>query len=108
MNKDNKKSYRIRFWYWHQEVVISDITADELIQSLFFSESCDLDDYFYRETSLNGINGQYPISVTINDLEHLTIDHLKADDREYLDTRLGEHNGRTKLDQNYWILEEMK
>ena len=48
MNKDNKKSYRIRFWYWHQEVVISDITADELIQSLFFPESCDLDDLFYR------------------------------------------------------------
>ena len=27
-------TYKLRFWYWHQEITITGITADELIQSL--------------------------------------------------------------------------
>ena len=32
-------TYKLRIWYWHQEVVITGITADELVQSLSFPES---------------------------------------------------------------------
>ena len=35
-------TYKLRFWYWHQEVVITEITADELVQSLFFPESLEM------------------------------------------------------------------
>ena len=98
-------TYRLRFWYWHQEIVITGISADELVHSIFFPENCELNE-FYREVSLNGYNGPYPIGVSFFDTEHLTIEHLKKEDHESLDTHLGENNGRTKLDGQYWILEE--
>ena len=40
-------TYKLRFWYWHQEVTITGITADEFVQSLFFPNSVDMRD-FYR------------------------------------------------------------
>ena len=99
------RTYRLRFWYWHQEVVISGITADELVCSLFFPEDFEMKD-FNRTAYLNGENGPFPIEVTIHDLEHLSICHLKQDDLEHVDTHLGGKNGRTELDEKYWILEE--
>ena len=98
-------TYRLRFWYWYQEVVIGGITADELITSLFFPEDFEMKD-FNRTAYLDGITGLYPIEVTIHDLEHLSICHLKQDDLEHVDTLLGEKNGRTELDEKFWILEE--
>lgn len=98
-------TYKLRFWYWHQEVVITGITADELVQSLFFPESLEMKD-FYRTAYLDGENGPFPINVTIHDLEHLTIYHIKEDDPESLDMNFGEKNGRTELCDDFWILEE--
>ena len=98
-------NYRLRFWYWHQEVVISGITADELVHSIFFPENCEMKE-LYREVNLNGFNGPYPIGVSLYDPEHLSIEHLKKDDHESIDTHFGEDNGRTKLEGQYWILEE--
>lgn len=98
-------TYRLRFWYWHQEIVITDITAEELIQSLFFPNSSEVDG-FYREAKLDGNDGPYPIGISIHDLNHLTIEHLKEEGLEYIDTRFGEKDGRTELNENYWILEE--
>ena len=97
-------TYKLRFWYWHQEITITGITADELIQSLFFSYSFDMRD-FYREVYLEGEGGPFPIAVTINSLEKLSIEHLKREDHESLDTALGDH-GRTELSDDFWILEE--
>lgn len=97
-------TYKLRFWYWHQENTITGITADELIQSLFFPNNCDMRD-FYREVDLEGEGGPYPISVTINSLDKLSIEHLKREDHETLDTGLG-NNGRTELSDDFWILEE--
>lgn len=77
-------TYKLRFWYWHQEVTITGITADELVQSLFFP---------------------FPITVTIHSLDKLSIEHLKREDRESLDTAWGNH-GRTELSDDFWILEE--
>ena len=82
-------TYRLRFWYWYQEVVISGITADELVCSLFFPDDFEMKD-FNRTAYLDGINGPYPIEVTIHDLEHISICHLKQDDLEHVDTLLGE------------------
>ena len=98
-------TYKIRFWYWHQEVVITGITADELVQSLFFPENLEMKD-FNRTAYLDGESGPFPIEVTIHDLEHLTIYHLKKDDPESLDIHFGEKDGITKLDDDFWILEE--
>ena len=97
-------TYKLRFWYWHQEITITGITADELIQSLFFPNSFEMRD-FYREVYLEGEGGSYPIAVTINSLEKLSIEHLKREDHESLDTALGDH-GRTELSDDFWILEE--
>ena len=97
-------TYKLRFWYWHQEITITGITADELIQSLFFPNSFEMRD-FYREVHLEGEGGSYPIAVTINSLEKLSIEHLKREDHESLDTALGDH-GRTELSDEFWILEE--
>ena len=97
-------TYRLRFWYWYQEIVISGITANELVHSIFFPENCELKE-FYREVNLNGYNGPYLIGVSLYDPEHLSIEHLKMDDHESIDTRFGEDNGRSKLDEYYWILE---
>jgi len=61
-------TYKLRFWYWHQEVVITGITADELVHSLFFPNNVEMKD-FYRISYLDGENGPYPIDVTFHDLE---------------------------------------
>lgn len=98
-------TYRLRFWYWFQEVVISGITADELIQSLFFPESCEMKD-FIRNAELKGQGGPFPIEVTIHDMNHLSICHLKKDNLDSVDTDWGDDNGRTELDDQFWILEE--
>jgi hypothetical protein len=98
-------TYKFRFWYCHQEVVITGITADELVQSLFFPESLEMKD-FYRTAYLEGENGPFPIEVTIHDLEHLTIYHMKKEDPESLDVHFGEKNGKTELGDDFWILEE--
>ena len=82
-------TYKFRFWYCHQEVVITGITADELVQSLFFPESLEMKD-FYRTAYLEGENGPFSIEVTIHDLEHLTIYHMKKEDPESLDVHFGE------------------
>ena len=97
-------TYKLRFWYWHQEITITGITADELIQSLFFPNSFEMRD-FYREVYLEGEGGPFPIAVTINSQDKLTIEHLKREDHESLDTALGDH-GRTELSDDFWILEE--
>lgn len=98
-------TYRLRFWYWYQEVVINGITADELVLSLYFPDSCDMKD-FNRIAYLDGINGTYPIEITIHDSEHIYICHLKKDNLEAVDTLFGDKEGRSILDGNYWILEE--
>ena len=97
-------TYKLRFWYWHQEIKITGITADELIQSLFFPNSFEMRD-FYREVYLEGEGGPFPIAVTINSLDKLTIEHLKSEDHDKLDTGFGNH-GRTELSDDFWILEE--
>ena len=97
-------TYKLRFWYWHQEVTITGITADELVQSLFFPNSVDMRD-FYREVELDGEGGPFPITVTIHSLDKLSIEHLKREDRELLDTGFGNH-GRVELSDEFWILEE--
>ena len=97
-------TYRLRFWYWHQEVIISNISADELVHSLFFPNSCEMKD-FVRTAYLKGENGPFPIEVTIFDIDHLHIYHLKRDDLESLDTMIGD-KGQVELDENCWILEE--
>ena len=98
-------TYKLRFWYWHQEVVMTGITADELVQSLFFPEHLEMKD-FYRTAYLDGENGPFPIEITFHDLEHLTIYHLKKDDPKSLDIHFGEKDGITKLGDDFWILEE--
>ena len=97
-------TYKLRFWYWHQEITITGITADELVQSLFFPNSVDMRD-FYREAELEGEGGPFPITVTLHSLDKLSIEHLKREDRESLDTAWGNH-GRTELSDEFWILEE--
>ena len=63
---------------------------------------------FYRETELNDYDNSesHPIGVTIFDTDHITIEHLKKEDRDAIDDRFGEKNGRTELDYHFWILEE--
>lgn len=97
-------TYKLRFWYWHQEVVITGITADELVQSLFFPNSVEMKD-FYRIVYLDGVNGPYPIDVSFHDLKHLSISHLKKDDLESIDTNFRER-AITELGDDFWILEE--
>lgn len=97
-------TYKLRFWYWHQEVVITGITADELVHSLFFPNNVEMKD-FYRIAYLEGENGPYPIDVTFHDLEHLYISHLKRDDLESIDTSFRER-ARVELGDDFWILEE--
>jgi hypothetical protein len=97
-------TYRLRFWYWHQEIIIPNITADELVQSLFFPNSCEMKD-FIRNAELKGQGGPFPIEVTFYDINHIHIYHLKRDDLESIDTLFGD-NGQVELDENCWILEE--
>lgn len=97
-------TYKLRFWYWHQEVVITGITADELVHSLFFPNNVEMQD-FYRIAYLDGENGPYPIEVTFHDLNHLCISHLKRDNLESIDTDFRER-ARTELGDDFWILEE--
>ena len=98
-------TYQLRFWYWSQETVITGITADELVQSLFFPNSLEMKN-FIRTAYLDGENGPFPIEVTFQSLEHLSICHLKKDDLDIIDTRFGEDQGRTELGEQFWILEE--
>ena len=97
-------TYKLRFWYWHQEITITDITADELVQSLFFPNSVDMRD-FYREVELEGEGGPFPITVTLHSLDKLSIEHLKREDHGKIDTVFG-NDGRTELSDEFWILEE--
>ena len=60
---------------------------------------------FYREVYLEGEGGPFPIAVTINSLNKLTIEHLKREDHEKIDTVFG-NNGRTELSDEFWILEK--
>ena len=97
-------TYRLRFWYCFQETVITGITADELVQSLFFPNNCEMKD-FLRMVHLKGKNGLMPIEVSFDSPNYLTIAHLKRDDMDSIDTSLGENNGWTELSKDYWILE---
>lgn len=101
--------YRLRFWFWHQEIVIDDIKPEELIVSAFFPNDVDheqfirniqIKDYFY-----NSKNKTYPIQVTFSeDLNKLVIYHLMEDDMETIDIRFSD-GGIAYLDDNFWILE---
>ena len=101
--------YRLRFWYWHQEVVIDDIKPEELIGSVFFPNSCGDHPDFIRDTYVidhyNPGEKKYPIEVSLSeDAEKLFICHLDENDPDKVDTRYA-NNGYAKLDSNYWTLE---
>ena len=61
--------------------------------------------FFAYYINLEGEGGPFPIAVTINSLDKLTIEHLKSEDHDKLDTGFGNH-GRTELSDDFWILEE--
>ena len=96
--------YILKFWYFHQEIIIDDIQPEELIWSAFFPEDLE-HEQFIRDIRIKGYdNDTYPIEVTFsNDLNHLIIYHLKENSDE-LDTHLGD-NGRAILGNDFWILD---
>lgn len=102
---ETRTTYRVRFWYWHQEITITGITADELVQSIFFPNSFE-DVQFEREAYLDGEGGPFPVLVTLNSPDVLSICHLKRDDHDSIDVNFGEKNGCSELTVDYWILEE--
>ncbi len=102
-------TYRLRFWYWLQEVIITGITADEIIASVYFQE-----DFGHPVTPLNKrafLNGsggeKYEIEVTISEdnPRQLMIGHIKKGTEGTIDTNLGDKGGWSFLDENLWVLE---
>ena len=118
MTKESK--FRLRFWFWHQEVVIDDITADELVTSAFFPYELDLEEHpsFSRTIYLKDVYNKrfnsdfyndHKIEVTFDEegnLQNLLIGHLKPGSDENIDTRYGE-NGWSIVGPDNWILERI-
>ena len=100
-----KMKYVLKFWYWHQEIIIDDIKPEELIWSAFFPEDLK-HEQFIRDIRINGYNDDtYPIQITFSDdLTQLLVFHLIENDEDNLDTRFGD-NGITKLGPDFWILD---
>lgn len=105
--------FRLRFWFWHQEIIINDITADELITSMFFPLELDLEEHpsFSRDVYVRDVYNpggeEYKISVTFDDkLEKLVIGWIKKGTDDIIDTRMGT-NGWDMLGDDKWILERM-
>ena len=101
-------TYRIRFWYWHQEVIIKGITAEELVNTIFYPNACDEEHpQVIKNAEIHGydedFDKKYPIEVVMSeDARTLRIHHLNPANLEELDTtfKTGE------LDEKLWILEE--
>ena len=113
----NENKFRLRFWFWHQEVVIDDITADELITTSFFRNEFDTEHQsFSREVVLEDVYNQrfspkkHRIEVNFdeeNDNHNLIIAHLKDNsDDGSVDINYGE-NGWDVIGPEFWILERI-
>lgn len=102
-------TYRIRFWYWQQEVVLTGITAEEIVASVYFNEDYDHPvEWFNRRAWVTGAGGKrYEIEVTISedDPSQLMIGHIKEGTEDTIDVDLGDNGGWSFLDSSYWILE---
>lgn len=101
--------YVLKFWYWHQEIVIDDIKPEELIWSAFFPEDTSEEhEAFIRDIRIKGYDGNttYPIQVVFsNDISRLLVYHLIENDEDgRLDRRFGD-NGVSELDEDFWILD---
>ena len=100
--------YVLKFWYWHQEIVIDDIKPEELIWSAFFPDDfSEKHQEFIREIRIKGYNGDsYPIQVSFsNDLTQLLVYHLIENDEEGKIDRRFADNGVAKLGSDFWILD---
>lgn len=103
-------TYRIRFWYWHQEVVLGGISAEEIVNTIFYPNACDeKHPQVIKNTEIHGydedFDTKYPIEVVLSDDTHtLRIHHLKHTNLEEFDTRFK----TVELGDNLWILEEEK
>ena len=102
-------TYRIRFWYWHQEVVLTGITPEELVASVYFQEDYDHPvEWFSRRAWVYGCGGKrYEIEVTVaeGNPTQLLIGHIEEGTEDKIDVNLGDKGGWSLLDDSYWTIE---
>ena len=104
--------FRLRFWFWHQEIIIDDITADELVTSAFFqNEFNEKHPYFCRDVLVRDLYNpggrEYKIEVTFDEkLESILIGWIKDGSDEVIDTTRGT-NGCDMIGDDKWILERV-
>lgn len=110
-----EKTYRIRFWYWHQQVVIENITAEELVKAIFFPDDpsgftrrAKIDGYQASSYAVKWPIPKYEIEVSINEKnpDELVIAHILSSTEDTIDVNLGNKGGFTFLGPDEWILEE--
>ena len=104
--------FRLRFWFWHQEVIIDDITADELVTSVFFPNELDekhpdfCRDVYIRDLYNPG-ERKYKVEVTFDEkFENLLIGWIKNGSDDIIDTSMGK-NGWDMVSDDKWILERV-